>query len=154
MILSYTTLSACATVSCHRGMRSRDGIGCWVSLSLWRVRNHTGPGRPPDSRPHIPDESRLPRPAQLFLGAEHSSTSSLAPMSHSVSGRIQRELQEMSLRTDFPESSKQIAAGNQQHKNTSNGEGSRQQFLLGVHNGHSMWAAIKNAGGKMSVKNN
>lgn len=48
----------------------------------------------------------------------------LAPrLTLSPAGRTQAGLREMSLRTDFPESAKQIAAGNQQHKNTSNGRG-------------------------------
>lgn len=101
----------------HAVAFSRHRLGCWVPLSRWRVQNPAGPGRPPDSRP------RQPRPALPLPGAEHSCTSSLGPAAHSVPGRAQAELREMSLRTDFPESAKQIAAGNHQQKNTSNGRG-------------------------------
>lgn len=62
---------------------SRHRVGCWVPLSRWRVQKHTGPGGPPDSRPRIPGGSRLPQPARLFLGAEHSPMSSRAPTSNS-----------------------------------------------------------------------
>lgn len=127
---------------------SRHRLGRWVPLSRWREQNPAGPGSPPDSRP------RQPRPALPLLGAEHSCTSSLGPAAHSVPGRAQAELREMSLRTDFPESAKQIAAGNHQHKNTSNGRGApKRQLLLGVHTGHGTWAAIKSAGGETSVSN-
>lgn len=123
-ILSVHTLrGACGTASCHRGVRSLFlvialDVGSHLVGGVCRTPLGLGaPPPPPDSRP------RQPRPALPLPGAEHSCTSSLGPAAHSVPGRAQAELREMSLRTDFPESAKQIAAGNHQQKNTSNGRG-------------------------------